>query len=86
MKKIRYRVTTSFGSSNDGDILDAYLICSGDNGYLVFHPYRRGECASIEICVREGGDFVSLNEESYINIPSKKEREIFEDMISSEDE
>lgn len=83
MKKIKYKVTGCFGDSNEGDIVDAYILAgSVDDGVaLVYHPKTsKYTCASLGFCIeKQDGYWVDANQNSsgndrdYINITSQKE-------------
>ena len=70
--KIKYKVTTAFGDSPEGEIREAFLIIEdgGGGGALIFHPkVEKGTCASIEMAhLRGDGVYVSSNNDGFVNI------------------
>jgi hypothetical protein len=75
MKKVKYEVTGAFGTRNEGDIIDAYLVAreEGTQKGLLFHPAAKGECASFEFAIKDGKVWISeaTDDEGYINVSRK---------------
>jgi hypothetical protein len=71
-KKIRYRVTDSFGNITAGSVIDAYLLAKDGAGYgLVYHPIEDDECASLDICqiaTPYGTVWESVNTDVFVNL------------------
>jgi len=69
-EKVKYRVTTAFGSSRDGDLVDAYLIACCSQG-LVYHPASdEWECPSVGVCRERNGAWEAIDDNSYVNFES----------------
>lgn len=48
-EEVRYKVSDMFADLEEGTIINAILLLrDGDHG-LIYHPYVRGECPSIEV-------------------------------------
>lgn len=86
MKKVKYKVTHAFGLREEGTILDAILVAEDEDvdTVLLFHPARKGECPSFEICVKNiDGVYTSYAEDCYVNV-SKNARKITKLFLESE--
>jgi hypothetical protein len=69
-EKVKYRVTTPFGSNREGDLVDAYLIVSCSQG-LVYHPAsNEAECPSVGVCRERNGAWEAIDDNSYVNFES----------------
>ena len=74
MKRVRYKVTGVFGNSPEGEIRYAYALTSTTTGepVLLFHPpSKNNACASLEFAKWEQGVYVSVADETYVNLDTK---------------
>lgn len=85
-KIVRYHVGKAFAILEPGIFINAVLLLKdGDtNVGLIYHPYVRGECPSIEMCKfnRKTSAWESIDENGYINIvarPKVFEKQLFGD-------
>lgn len=85
LKRVKYKVTGSFGDLDEGDIIESLVLletdCSGS--VLLYHPKTdRACCASIEMCHMipaiglEGDHYVSSCQDSddygWVNVEGQK--------------
>lgn len=83
-KEVRYKVTDGFGNVAEGVIVNAILLLRYGSLGLMYHPYTKGECPSIEIVVFDHDENVWVTgEDNYINI--EKKPLIFEKFLMGKD-
>ncbi|SRR5258708_17557797 len=82
MKKVKYKITDTFGNRNIGEIIDAFIIANdsgSDDRVLLYHPAGdKYECASLEMCRRMYnktlGDYYVTAKLTWINLTKKAEQ------------
>lgn len=73
-KVVKYKITGMFGCLQDGDIINAILLLTDSDSKtaLIYHPWVRGECPSLEICAynEKSECWEALHDDCFINIQS----------------
>lgn len=80
MKKVKYKITTSFANLEMGQIVDAYILsnnCGDEDRKLLYHPKQDPDsCSCLEICSFIDGYWVSLSPNSFVNLSAKEDARI----------
>jgi hypothetical protein len=78
-KKVKYKITDTFGVREIGDVIDSYVLAKDVNSgiTLLLHPAAPGECASIELAKETSkGMYTSFDTNTYVNISAKDIRRL----------